>query len=323
MFYQGNLYATDRKEKKHAFPVVFYETFHTMNGEYILQQSPVFIEVISFGGSIDSGGLTYFVREDLESSIQLGCLVEVPFRNSLEYAIVTKVQCSLIPDNPKSIVRIVTTTPLLSGYQISVIFYCATYYFVHAHHILSLFLSKSLVKYLEKKDFHWLDTIPVVTKLPNNLWINFYHHISSTDFTDIIPSYIYNKTVIILPDDYAIEAYVRKNVLDPVTTLVIPDALTDTKKYKAFMSVYSGDKNIIIWTRRLLYYNLMRYDTILYIEDAMHRTAMRFWHSYKHLDVLRAISREKQFHISILTTLPSIESMYLLHTGIYETNKKC
>lgn len=45
---------------------------------------------------------------------------------------------------------------------------------------------------------------------------------------------------------------------------------------------------------------------------------MRFGHSYKHLEILRRIAPESYFRITILSTLPSIESMYLLHTGVYE-----
>ena len=55
-----------------------------------------------------------------------------------------------------------------------------------------------------------------------------------------------NSTVIVFPDDFAIDAYLEQYSFNPETTLVIPDKLTETKKYKAFCSVYNGEKNIII-----------------------------------------------------------------------------
>ncbi|EKD30243.1 MAG: hypothetical protein ACD_78C00113G0002, partial [uncultured bacterium (gcode 4)] len=154
-------------------------------------------------------------------------------------------------------------------------------------------------------------------KNTNNV-IGFYHHTSDTPFFQAIRERIKEGTVIVFPDDFSIEAYLRIHPLDSETTLVIPDKLTETKKYKAFCSVYNGEKNIIIWTRRILYYNLSRYDSILYIEDSLHKSAMRFGHTYKHLEILRRIAPESDFNITILSTLPSIESMYLLHTGVYK-----
>lgn len=100
------------------------------------------------------------MRDELAPDIQVGCLVEVPFRNAVDYAVVTSKESGDVPENPRSIVRIVTSIPLLAPYQIRSIFDCSSHYIVHAHQILSLFLSKTLVKYLEKKDFAWLNISP-------------------------------------------------------------------------------------------------------------------------------------------------------------------
>lgn len=277
------------------------------------------IEVIPFGGSIDNKWLTYYARDELVGSIQLGCLVEVPFRNVVDYAIVTSLESSEVLESPKSIVRVVTSIPLLAPYQIQSIFDNSSYYFVHAHHILSLFLSKMLVRYLEKKNFIGLTPSMITTKKGSSIYntIHFYHHTNNASFFESIQKYILGRTVLIFPDDFAIEAYLKTYPIDPETMLVVPDKLTETKKYKAFCSVYNGEKNIIIWTRRILYYNLSCYENILYIEDALHKSAMRFWHTYKHLEILRKMAPNSNLSITILSTLPSIESMYLLHSGIY------
>lgn len=174
------------------------------------------------------------MRDELAPSIRIGCLVEVPFRNVVDYAIVTSLESSEIPENPKSIVRIVTSIPLLSPYQIRSIFDSSSYYFVHAHHILSLFLAKTLVRYLEKKDFVGLTPPVPAPKEGAHNPVRFYHHISDTSFFEVIQKYIVEHTVIVFPDDFAIEAYLRLHPIDPETTLVIPDKLTETKKYKAF-----------------------------------------------------------------------------------------
>ncbi|OIO78081.1 hypothetical protein AUJ87_00365 [Candidatus Gracilibacteria bacterium CG1_02_38_174] len=279
----------------------------------------MFIEVIPFGGSIDNKGLTYYVRDELAINIRIGCFVEVPFRNVVDYAIVTSLENLEIPENPKSIIRVVTSVPLLASYQIRSIFEISSYYFVHAHHILSLFLSKSLVRYLEKKDFSLLSPqVKNEKKITRDDSVGFYHHTSNESFFQEIQKQAIDRTVIVFPDDFSLEAYLRIYPINSETTLCIPDKLTETKKYKAFCSIYNGEKNIIIGTRRILYYNLSHYDRILYIEDSLHKSAMRFGHTYKHLEILRKIFQNSNFNIMIYSTIPSIESMYLLHSGIYK-----
>ena|GEM_PF-5111032 len=115
------------------------------------------IEVIPFGGSIDDQGLTYFVQDDLAETMRVGSLVEVPFRSGLDMAVVTKIDTAETPENLKSIGAFLCSIPLLAPYQVTIIFALSSYYFVHAHQILSLFLSKGLVKYLEKKNFEGLE----------------------------------------------------------------------------------------------------------------------------------------------------------------------
>ena len=186
------------------------------------------------------------MRDELAESIQIGCLVEVPFHNNLDYAIVTSLYSSKIPENPKSIVRVITSIPLLEPYQIQSILESASYYFVHAHHILSLFLSKSFVRYLEKKDFYGLTPYSSEKKVISENLIHYHHHMECLTFFQMIQERITEKSIIIFPDDFAIDAYIRKCPIDPDTVLVIRDILTQTKKYKVMCAVYNGEKNIII-----------------------------------------------------------------------------
>lgn len=278
------------------------------------------IEVIPFGGSIDDRWLTYFVQDDLAKQIRIGSLVEVPFRNALDYAIVTKLESSETPENLLSISRVVCAIPLLAPYQITVIFALASYYFVHAHQILSLFLSKWLLNFLEKNSFIDLRERKTV-KESFFAKISFIHHTKTSSLSPIIAEYIEARkkwVAIIFPDDFAIEGYIQDFPIDKNTTLIIQNSLSETRKYKCFRDVYNEEKTIIIWTRKLLYYNLSGFPHILYIEDALHTEAMRFQHTYKHIEVLNRIVSSGIFDITILSTLPSIESMYRLHEGKYK-----
>lgn len=277
------------------------------------------IEVIPLSGSIDDQGLTYFVQDDLAETMQVGSLVEVPFRSGLDVAVVTRMDTTETPENLKSMSSFLCSIPLLAPYQVAMIFALSSYYFVHAHQILSLFLSKWLVRALEKKNFEGLE----MKKKPEQKGseqISFIHYTKDGSLSQMIQKYIDEKkegVAIIFPDDFAIDGYISDMSTDEKEALIIRDNITVTRKYKMFSQVYNGEKNIIIWTRGLLYYNLSHYPYILYVEDALNKRSMRFQHTYKHLDVIERMAESGLFDITILSSLPSVESMYRIHTGKY------
>lgn len=291
---------------------------------YSCKYASVLIEVIPFGGSIDDRGLTYFVQDDLAETMQVGSLVEVPFRSGLDMAVVTRMGSEENPENLKSIGSFLCSIPLLAPYQVAMIFALSSYYMVHAHQILSLLLPKGLVRYLEKKSFAGLEMRKRQEKRQSSE-IHFIHHTDSTPLSPLIKQYVWEKkegVAIIFPDDFAIEWYLRDIGWTPDdNSLIIPNNLSPTRKYKSFMQVYNGEKNIIIWTRGLLYYNLSHYPHILYVEDALNKRSMRFQHTYKHLDIVDQMAQSRLFDITILSSLPSIESMYRIHTEKYKISK--
>lgn len=281
------------------------------------------IEVIPLSGSIDDQGLTYFVQDDLAETMRVGSLVEVPFRSGLDVAVVTRMDTTETPENLKSISSFLCSIPLLAPYQVTMIFALSSYYFVHAHQILSLFLSKWLVRALEKKNFEGLK-MKKKSEQKGSEQILFIHHTEKTPISSIIQKYIDEKkegVAIIFPDDFAIDGYILTISMDEKETLIIRDDITIRRKYKSFVQVYNGEKNIIIWTRGLLYYNLLHYPHILYVEDALNKRSMRFQHTYKHLDVMDRMAESGLFDITILSSLPSIESIYRIHTGKYKISK--
>jgi hypothetical protein len=80
---------------------------------------------------------------------------------------------------------------------------------------------------------------------PND--IRFYHHTNESDFFKVTQKFITDRTVVIFPDDFSIDGFLKGYptiMLD--SSIVIQDKLTETKKHKTFISVYNGEKNIII-----------------------------------------------------------------------------
>ena len=168
----------------------------------------LFIEVIPLDGSIDHGALTYFIPNDLAKQTNIGSLVEVPWRNTLSYAIVTKIGSESIPEGVRSVSMLACSLPILTPYQIETILDLARHYFVHAHQILSLFLPKLFVRSMEKKSFAQL----VHMKAERNKKMTkptLLHISGKQDIYAVLNNHIESKkndgVVVIFPDDFAVE----------------------------------------------------------------------------------------------------------------------
>ncbi len=101
----------------------------------------MFLEAVVADHSLDSKGFTYFVPESLRESVSRGCVVEVPFGESLEPAVVTEIDAPP-PERAeaKSIVSVVVCGPVVAPYQIDAAYDLCRRYFVSFHTALSFFL---------------------------------------------------------------------------------------------------------------------------------------------------------------------------------------
>jgi hypothetical protein len=101
----------------------------------------MFLEAVVTDHSLDSKGFTYFVPESLRESVSRGCVVEVPFGESLEPAVVTEIdapppECA----EAKSIVSVIVSEPVVAPYQIDAAYDLCRRYFVSFHTAFSFFL---------------------------------------------------------------------------------------------------------------------------------------------------------------------------------------
>lgn len=336
----------------------------------------MYILVIPTSHTIDTEPLIYFCPENFESQIRLGSLVEIPIRTSMTSAVVSDIGVE-IPiwleiSYIRSIVRVVCTTPLLAQNTLRVIPEIAELSLVPIHKVLSLFLPKSTLTALEKKNFEVLvswwagelvgkleagklgwgeaglqvrrleseaeliekkqetknlgtwklenlktsDLQPAICNLQPNHTIEFFH---STRVTPaIIETYLTPNTLVILPDDILLRSceqyFTRKssiwdgNFLWKQILFAYGDT-TITRKIRGWVDVRNHKFSICFWTRRLLYYNLSKYQQILYIEDGFAREYFQHPLRYKHIDILRALSKYSSLDIRILTSIPALETL--------------
>lgn len=107
--------------------------------------------------------------------VEIGSMVEVPMKNSQEYAIVAgKNQIYDEGINYKPIHRIISTTPVLDPYQVYIIQEVSQKYMIPIHRVLGFFLPKNIINRLEKKGYtslHTKDREEVSSRKENRLTI--------------------------------------------------------------------------------------------------------------------------------------------------------
>jgi primosomal protein N' len=112
------------------------------------------IDIIPSEHSIGIHPLTYSIPEGFEGVLIPGCIVEIPVRSGTEYGIVVGFR-KYAPEGMelKNIICIVTDKEILASYQIALILEISRKYLIPIHRVLGFFLSKAVIKRLEKKRF--------------------------------------------------------------------------------------------------------------------------------------------------------------------------
>lgn len=267
------------------------------------------IEIIPFDISIDNEGFSYFIKDELADQISVWSIVEIPVKNKVIYGVVGKINVEYTEENIKSIVWIACSMPILNKYQIKTIYDLSGRYFVNIHKILNLFLPQYIFKSLENKSFIDLESIGINKKIRNERLLIFN---KSNEINSIILDLIekWENIVLVFADDYMINDFLEKNKEIEEQAIIYKNKFTSNKKYKTFVSIFNRTKKIIIWTRKVLLYNLWAYEKIIYIEDSFIKYIYSFEHKYKNTDLLKYIWKNWNFDINIVSTIPLVESIY-------------
>ncbi len=208
----------------------------------------MFLEAVLQDHSLDSKGFTYFVPEHLRSDVCRGCVVEVPFGESLDFAVVTEID-SPPPERgeAKSIVSVAVAGPVLHSYQIEAAYDLCRRYFVFFHTAVSFFLPTPVFRrfikrgkgydVVEEGKSDFLSSRPVV----------FY------DRDGIGAAKIFGKTIpaepgtaLILPSDAAVEAFLKSTALNPDDFLVHSDSLAEAADFRLRLSVAVRDRPFLV-----------------------------------------------------------------------------
>ena len=272
----------------------------------------MFVDVIPSEHSIGIHPLTYSVPEAFEDNIAPGCIVEIPVRNSTEYWVVIWFR-EYAPENMelKDIIQVITSKKILAAYQIAMIMEISMRYLIPIHRVLGFFLSKTVIKRLLKKEF--LQINEEVEKIQNELAVEEIVILKESIITGkILKNYIEEWTIILCPDDLSIYR-IEEELSEFKNILYIPNESTETKKAQSWIDIKNKKYDIIVWNRKILYYNLSEYKKIIYLEDAFGREYFHYPIKIEYIDILNILNQQGTFNISILTSVPRLTTLKIFH----------
>ncbi|EKE29846.1 MAG: hypothetical protein ACD_2C00088G0011 [uncultured bacterium (gcode 4)] len=270
----------------------------------------MYLKVLPLDISFDKEWLTYFFRDEEKAYIGIWSIVSIPIKNNISYWVVYGFEAETEFDNVRAIVWSVCSFPIISEYQLWLIFAIANRYFLPVHKVLNLFLPKFVFNRFDKNAFQdviWLDNfLKNETIQADNAFI---HNSSSIWVEKIMDLEKLSErwAVLVFGDDFAVDYFLERNQKYKKDALVYKNSMTYAKKYNLFLDVLSKKKNILIWTRKILQYNLARYENIVYLEDALVRYNYNQFEKYRNLDIMEFLTDTKKFNVTFISSVPSVE----------------
>lgn len=269
----------------------------------------MYIAVIPFAHSYSTEPYTYSVPELWCESIILGCLVEIPFGKKEDFGIV--VDCTDSDVNVwdirtiRPIIRVVASVELLSHEQRMMILHLAGRFFLSLDRVLNLFLPTPLMNRLDRKNYilyrENLSERNVSLQPIRSIHYFRDHAFGLSDFEKLLLPW----TVMVVPDDFFLYTFTEKL---SINTGTLPAEATPVRKAWFWMNTYEGKEKIIVWTRRLLYYNLASYERVYFIEDAFGDEDYQYPIRIRNRDVLRIFADTTSLDVTIITSSPTLDT---------------
>jgi primosomal protein N' len=270
------------------------------------------IEVLPLDWSLEDRGFHYSVPESLRSKIKRGVIVEIPLRKDVVPGIVIGF------DNPevsafeiRPIESLVSSAPILAPYQIDLILFLASRYYIPAHQVLHLFLLKDYYKRLSRDFFTSLSPAKKQPKASTVFLKPRLTHCRDRNHLSDLLAQIFKKKescAIIVPDDFMLED-VRSEFSDQKGLFFVPSLLSPKKRYQAWLSIKNSEHTKVIGTRSLLFADLSACSAIYYLEDACMKMTLHFRKHISYIEIVSVLSHLSHHRIEILSTIPSVESM--------------
>lgn len=300
-----------------------------------------------FFKSFDDQWLTYLVPDFLVWEIKQWQIVEIPFKENIEYWVIISLNNSKnidFDDNKiKSLISIKDENIFLDKYRNKLLTRISSYYFTAIHNSNSLFFPKNLLekikkgkidfnkiwnfdyKYNNQKDLNseQLKSLNEIKSSKNNkilfYWLTWTW--KTEIYINLIKEYIdNNKQVLFMIPEIILTNQLSKRIIDVFweDVLIINSSITEASKTKNWLSINSWNAKIIIWTRSALFYPFN--DLWLIIIDEEHDNSYISDSSprYNTIEVAEKITELNWNKLILASWTPSVKSMYKWIKNEYE-----
>ncbi|MFH1292069.1 MAG: primosomal protein N' [bacterium] len=267
--------------------------------------------------------LDYLVPESMQAKIKIGQLVKIPFRNQEVFGVVKSLEENTAPVKKiKEIKEIVFSKPVLSNQQIVFLQDMSEFYHVSLGFLLKtnlLPLQKNKLKKLVIKSIVKPSKRTRLMKKPSLLIYKTQAERDEYIFKNIKQR---SQTLILVPEISAINKItLPKKFQDSVIN--ITGRVSDRELFAGWLSILSGDKKIIIGTRRALFlpwFNLS--DIFLDDEANLNYKSWDMAPRFHTKDASLFLAKHHGSKLHLLTHTPSTETYYFARQGVYQLNSK-
>ncbi len=295
--------------------------------------------VCPFTKTFDEVWITYKVPDLLTSNLKLWQIVNIPFKNKNELAVVIKISEKADIDfnesKIKEIISIKNNFIFLSNYRIELLRWLAKHYFTAIHNTFNLFFPKNLKEKIIKDklltentiqvkyDFNYLNKLSKsqnkaykeIRESKNNKILLFWLTWSwKTElYINLIKENLDNnkQSLFLIPEiilTNQLSDKIKKIFWNEV--LIINSTITEATKTKNWLSINSNNAKIIIWTRSALFYPYNNLWLIIIDEEHDNSYISDSSPRYNSIDVAEKITDLNGNTLILWSGTPSIESMY-------------
>lgn len=270
----------------------------------------MYIDVIPLDNSFWNHSLTYGVRDIFRERVFPGGIVQIPFWKKEISGIISRKylsdQLEKSDNQIKEIIDIVTEMPLFDSYQITMMERIAKKYLLPLHKVARIFFPRSLEKRLEKKWYPQIQHFFQNTGRKDGIFLSQNTILQPKQLWDSFSE----KSILIVPDDRSLMQFVPHKTEND---LFLWNESTDIKKSDAWIDIMLGKYSRIVWTRRLLAYNLSGYTKILYFEDAFSHEYYHYPVQIQYTDMLTYLYESWKFSLEIWTSIPRLQTLATFH----------
>ncbi len=299
----------------------------------------MYVIISPFFKTFDDIGLTYSVPDFLVEEIKIGQIVEIPFRDKVEYWIILKITKKVELDYDeskiKSLISIYNKNIFLSNYRIKLITWIASHYFSPIHNSNNLFFPKNLIEKIKKEklklddlkeyNYNFKHKIKLTKeqeksysqiKNSKNNKILFYW-LTWSGKTEIYIKLIKdfldkNKQTLFLIPEIILTNQLSEKIMKVFwkEVLIINSTVTAATKTKYWKNINSWNAKIIIWTRSALFYPYNNLWLIIIDEEHDNSYISDQSPRYNAIEVATKITELNWNNLILASGTPSIDSMY-------------